>query len=322
MQKIDRTAVFNAAKISAGCAAAIVISTLLGVKYSATAGLITVLSIQNTKKETAEIAYKRLVSFIIAVILSYICFYCLGYTTAAFTVYLFFFILFCGLFRAQSAIVPVSVLTAHILSEKQFTASIVLNEFLLLFIGAGVGFLLNLYLHRDLKKMAEYKKEVDDEIKAIIGRMSDRILVCDKSDYTGDCFTRLNRYISSARNIALLNRANTLQNTDNYDILYLEMREKQIVILREMYKSIKEMNATPEQAVIISGLLKKINTEYHEDNNVNTLLEETDRIILEMKNQKMPETREEFENRASLYNLMIRTREFLVIKNMFMKNRL
>ena len=39
-----------------------------------------------------------------------------------------------------------------------------------------------------------------------------------------------------------------------------------------------------------------------------------------MKGQKMPETREEFENRASLYNLMIRTREFLTIKKMFMEN--
>lgn len=321
MQKIDKYAVFNAAKISAGCAASIIISSLLSVKYSATAGLITVLSIQNTKKETAEVAVKRLVSFIFAVMLSWICFHFLGYTTAAFTIYLFVFILFCGLFKAQSAIVPVSVLTAHILSEKRFDSSIVTNEFLILFIGAGVGFLLNLYLHKDTGKMARYRAAVDDEIKAIIGRMSDRVLICDKSNYTGDCFERLDQYMSSAKKLAAINSANTLQYTDNYDILYLDMREKQIVVLHEMYKSVKEMNATPEQTKIISALLKKINEEYHENNNVSSLLDETDRIILEMKNQKMPETREEFENRASLYTLMIRTREFLSIKSIFMKTR-
>lgn len=322
MQKINKSAVFNAAKISAGCAASIIISTVLSLKYSATAGLITVLSIQTTKKETAEIALKRLVSFVIAMILAFLCFRFLGYTTAAFSVYLFFFILFCGLFKAQSAIVPVSVLTAHILSEKQFNPEILLNEFLLLFTGAGVGVLLNLYLRRDTRKMAQYRSAVDDEIRAIIGRMSDRVLMSDKSDYTGDCFMRLDKYISAAKNLAALNSSNTLLNTDSYDTLYLEMREKQIVILHEMYKSVKGMNTTPEQSEIISALLKKINEEYHENNNVSTLLEETDRIILEMKKQKMPQTREEFENRASLYNLMIRTREFLAIKNMFMKNRL
>ena len=320
MPKISKSAVFNAAKISAGCAAAIVISTLLGVKYSATAGLITVLSIQNTKKETAEIALKRLISFITAIITSFISFRFLGYTTTAFAIYLFVFILICGLFRAQSAIVPVSVLIAHILSEKQFSVQIVINEFLLLFIGAGTGFLLNLYLHRDTKKMAEYRTAVDDEIKAIIGRMADRVLVSDKSDYTGDCFRRLDGYMKSARELAVLNRQNTLINNDNYDLLYLDMRQKQCTILYEMYKSVKEMDSTPEQAHILSELLKKIKDEYHEYNNVSRLLEETNKVITEMKDQKMPESREEFENRASLYNLMIRTREFLTIKKMFMEN--
>ena len=320
MPKISKSAVFNAAKISAGCAAAIVISTLLGVKYSSTAGLITVLSIQNTKKETAEIAVKRLISFITAIITSFISFRFLGYTTTAFAIYLFVFILICGLFRAQSAIVPVSVLIAHILSEKQFSIQIVINEFLLLFIGAGTGFLLNLYLHRDTKKMAEYRTAVDDEIKAIIGRMADRVLVSDKSDYTGDCFRRLDGYMKSARELAVLNRQNTLINNDNYDLLYLDMRQKQCTILYEMYKSVKEMDSTPEQAHILSELLKKIKDEYHEYNNVSRLLEETNKVITEMKDQKMPESREEFENRASLYNLMIRTREFLTIKKMFMEN--
>ncbi len=320
MPKISKSAVFNAAKISAGCAAAIVISTLLGVKYSATAGLITVLSIQNTKKETAEIAVKRLLSFITAIITSFISFRFLGYTTTAFAVYLFVFILICGLFRAQSAIVPVSVLIAHILSEKHFDLQIVINEFLLLFIGAGTGFLLNLYLHRDTKKMTEYRAAVDDEIKAIIGRMADRVLVSDKSDYTGDCFRRLDGYMKSARDLAVLNRQNSLINNDNYDLLYLDMRQKQCTILYEMYKSVKEMDSTPEQAHIISELLKKIKDEYHEYNNVSRLLEETNKVITEMKDQKMPESREEFENRASLYNLMIRTREFLTIKKMFMEN--
>jgi len=320
MPKISKSAVFNAAKISAGCAAAIVISTLLGVKYSATAGLITVLSIQNTKKETAEIALKRLISFITAIITSFISFRFLGYTTTAFAVYLFVFILICGLFRAQSAIVPVSVLIAHILSEKHFDLQIVINEFLLLFIGAGTGFLLNLYLHRDTKKMVEYRTAVDDEIKAIIGRMADRVLVSDKSDYTGDCFRRLDGYMKSARDLAVLNRQNSLINNDNYDLLYLDMRQKQCTILYEMYKSVKEMDSTPEQAHILSELLKKIKDEYHEYNNVSRLLEETNKVITEMKDQKMPESRDEFENRASLYNLMIRTREFLTIKKMFMEN--
>ena len=193
---------------------------------------------------------------------------------------------------------------------------------MILFIGAGVGFILNLYLRKDMRKMLEYRTAVDNEIKAIIGRMAERVLVADKSDYNGDCFRRLDEYIRSAKETALANKQNTLVSADNYDLLYLEMRSEQCVILHEMYKAVKEMNAAPEQVYIISGLLKKISEEYHESNNVNELIVETDRIILSMKEQKMPETRLEFENRAVLYSLLIRTREFLSIKNMFMQSRI
>ena len=274
MLKINKSSVFNAAKISLGCAAAIVISTLIGLKYSITAGLITVLSIQNTKRETLNIAVKRIVSFFAAIVISYISFKLLGYTTIGFAVYIFAFILVCGLLNSQSAIVPVSVLITHILAEQRFSVRVLANEFMILFIGAGVG------------------------------------------------FRRLDEYIRSAKETALANKQNTLVSVDNYDLLYLEMRSEQCVILHEMYKAVKEMNAAPEQVYIISGLLKKISEEYHESNNVNELIVETDRIILSMKEQKMPETRLEFENRAVLYSLLIRTREFLSIKNMFMQSRI
>lgn len=322
MLRINKSSVFNAAKISLGCAAAIVISTLIGLKYSITAGLITVLSIQNTKRETLDIAVKRIVSFFAAIVISFISFKLLGYTTIGFAVYIFAFILVCGLLNSQSAIVPVSVLITHILAEQRFSVRVLANEFMILFIGAGVGFILNLYLRKDMRKMLEYRTAVDNEIKAIIGRMAERVLVADKSDYNGDCFRRLDEYIRPAKETALTNKQNTLVSADNYDLLYLEMRSEQCVILHEMYKAVKEMNAAPEQVYIISGLLKKISEEYHESNNVNELIVETDRIILSMKEQKMPETRLEFENRAVLYSLLIRTREFLSIKNMFMLSRI
>lgn len=309
---------FSAGKISLGCASAIIISTLLGLEYSATAGLITVLSIQNTKKETAEIAVKRIISFIAAAAIAFLSFSLLGYTTAAFTVYLFIFIILCQLFQAQSAIVPVSVLITHILTEKQFTAEILINEFLLLVIGAGIGFLLNLYMRKNSVKMEETKTALDNEIKAILERMADRILMSDKSDYNRNCFDRLASYMEAARLTALENKNNTLIAADSYDILYLEMREKQCIILSEMYKTVKEMDATPRQAEIISSFLKKISAEYHEKNDVNELISEADRILAEMKTEKMPETRLEFENRALLFTLLIRIKEFLSIKNLFM----
>ena len=312
---------FNAFKISLGCVAAIALSALIGLRYSVTAGLITVLSIQDTKKETAVTALKRLLAFIAAAVISSLCFILLGFNTLSFGVYLFIFIMVCFWFDWKNAIVPVSVLVTHILAEGAVTAEILLNELFILVIGAGIGMLINMHLRRNKMKMDRSRGELDNEIRAILERMSQRILTDDKSDYNGDCFKRLYALMQEARRTAYENRNNTLASGSDYDTDYLKMRSEQCHILNDMYRSVIKMDAAPEQAVIISDFLKKTAEEYHEKNDVIALMEELDGIIAGMKRQKMPESRGEFENRAALYMLMLQIREFIEIKFEFMKSR-
>ena len=311
---------FNALKISLGCVLAIAISSLIGLRYSVTAGLITVLSIQDTKKETAETALKRLLAFIAAAVISSVCFLILGYNTLSFGVYLFIFIIVCFLFEWKNAVVPVSVLVTHILAEKAVNAEILLNELMILVIGAGIGILINMHLRRNKLKMDKNRRELDGEIKAILERMAGRVLTDDKSDYNGDCFKRLEALMQEARRTAYENRNNTLSGGSDYDTDYLKMRSEQCHILNDMYRSVIKMDAAPEQAVIISDFLKKTAEEYHEKNDVITLMEELDGIIADMKQQKMPESRAEFENRAALYMLMLQIREFIAVKFDFMNS--
>lgn len=323
MMKIEtsdiRKMLFNSFKISLGCVIAIALSALIGLRYSTTAGLITVLSIQDTKKETAMTALKRFFAFLAAAVISSACFMTLGFNTLSFGVYLFIFIIVCFMLGWKNAIVPISVLITHILAEKAVTVGILWNELLLLVIGAGIGILINMHLRRNMLKMAADRESLDNEIKAILGRMAERVLTDDKSDYNGECFKKIDELMQAARQTAYTNKENTLSGGIDYDIEYLKMRTEQCRILNDMYRSVIKMNTAPEQAVIISDFLKKTAAEYHEKNDVISLVGEIDGIIAEMKNQKMPESRDEFENRAALYVLMLQIREFLEIKSEFMK---
>ena len=82
-------------KIAAAALAAIALAGELGLNYSATAGIITVLSIRNTKKETLKSAVNRGLAFLCALLLAGIFFSFLGYGLGAFALYLFFFALLC-----------------------------------------------------------------------------------------------------------------------------------------------------------------------------------------------------------------------------------
>ncbi len=317
--KADKKIFFNAGKISVGCVLSIIISAIAGLEYNVTAGLITVLSIQDTKKETALIVMKRFIAFITAVIISSVCFSLIGFNALAFGAYLFIFIIICYIFDWKVAIVPVSVLITHILAKETVNFSIIFNEFMLFFIGAGNGIILNLHLKKDKIRMNENREKLDNEIKQILERMSKRVLTDDKSDYNGECFKRLDRFMLEARKTAYENMNNSLKKDERYDIEYLEMRQEQCHILYEMYRNILKIETTPKQAKVISEFLKKISEEYHEKNDVKNLMNELDIIFTEMKKEKLPTQRSEFENRAVLYFLMLRIREFLSVKYEFTK---
>ncbi|MBR3771252.1 MAG: aromatic acid exporter family protein, partial [Clostridium sp.] len=65
-------------KIAVGSALSIMIADILGLSFGTAAGIITLLSVQNTKKETLQVAGRRILAFIIAIILSWVVFSMLG----------------------------------------------------------------------------------------------------------------------------------------------------------------------------------------------------------------------------------------------------
>jgi uncharacterized membrane protein YgaE (UPF0421/DUF939 family) len=322
MKKIklsSRADLFDASKIAVGCIISILICTYLSLKYSLTAGLITILSIQNTKKETVYTALKRLGAYFAAMLIAEVCFRIIGYNVWAFGVYIFTFVIVCFRLEWKSAIVPISVLVTHILSEKTLELTLIFNEFMLFFVGAGMGILINMHLHRDKTKMENRRRMLDEEIRDILERMSVRVLTDDKSDYNSNCFEKINKLMFEAEQTAYENRNNTFS-SQRYDEDYLRMRRNQCSVLFEMYKSVIKMNATPKQAESVSEFLHRISIEYHEKNDVKTLIDELEAIFDGMRTEKMPESREEFENRAVLYSLMLQTKEFLNIKYKFMQD--
>ena len=70
-------------KTAIGATIAILMAQSLGLKYALSAGIITVLSVQNTKKKSLEIALLRLNSTLLALGISCILFLLLGFHPVA-----------------------------------------------------------------------------------------------------------------------------------------------------------------------------------------------------------------------------------------------
>lgn len=306
-------------KIAIAAIAAIALAGELGLQYSATAGIITVLSIQNTKKETLKSAGRRGLAFLCALVLSALCFTLIGYNLWAFAVYLLLFALLCLMAGWGEAIAMDSVLVTHLLAEQSIAPGILCNEMLLFLIGTGFGILVNLHLHRKEKEFRRLADEADSQIKGILHRMSCWLPREDKTEYGPGCFENLERALEEAKLCAAANYNNAVLRGSTYELDYIEMREQQSIILKEIYGNIKSIVYLPEQAEQVAELLGQIEQDYHRDNTVEGLLKRLDSLLLHMKEQELPGSREEFEARAILFYILMQIRNFLELKRDFMR---
>ena len=65
--------------------------------------------------------------------------------------------------------------------------------------------------------------------------------------------------------------------------------------------------------------MEKLAEEFHELNNVESLLIELNELYEFFRKEKLPSTRDEFENRAILFNILIDLEHFLKIKRSFIE---
>ena len=313
-----KSIITNSIKISAAAILAIICAQALKLDFAVSAGIVAILSVQPTKKETLRTALARLLAFAVALVISIALFNLLGFTVPVFFLYLLLFILVCQWRKWISAMAMDSVLISHFLSFGKTGTAEIKNEVLLFALGVGFGILVNLILHKKTDYIEELKKQTDGQIKQALHRMALRIQNPDLADYDGSCFTSLNKSLFTAQKQAEENYNNQFTKKDTFDSRYLEMRENQTKILYEMYKAVRELHTVPATAQLLSDFLEKVSNEYHKNNDVKSLLEELTLIHDKMKSLPLPQTRIEFEDRANLFILMERLKEFLQIKRDFM----
>ena len=317
MKWIQGFHILKAFKIALAAVLSILTANLLGLDYAITAGIITVLSIQNTKRETLQTARDRGLAFLCALILSYLCFRWLDFSVIAFILYLFLFAFLCLSAGWGQAIAMDSVLISHFLTEQRFDSAMVVNELLVFAVGTLYGILINLHLRKKEVEFDRLSKLVDDEIKGIIHRMAENIRQEDKTNYHSDCFVRLEDKIHLAKECALRNWNNTLWSQSAYELDYIRMRENQSRVLKNIYDSIVRITMLPAQTMQVAAFFEEIEAQYHRDNNVEELLRLLEKMLSDMKRETLPQSREEFEARALLFYTLMQLEEFLTLKNKF-----
>ncbi len=304
-------------KIAVGSVISIFLADMLGLGYSTAAGIITLLTIQDTSRETIVISVKRMCAFLLATILAYAVFHVVGYHVFAYGIFLFLFIACCIPFHLGEAVSINAVLTTHYLLEKDMSLPFIGNEAMLLLIGAGIGTLLNLYMPGKSKEIRAMQRQLEEDMRAVLMRMSEYIRKEDREDYTGTCFHKLQADIDIGKKQAYAYMNNTFFQESKYFIAYMNMREQQTIVLKDVYKKIISIHMFLPQTDQVADLFYEIGVTFGESNNARALLARLEEVLSQMKSSQLPVTRQEFEARAVLYGILLDLEYFLRLKKEF-----
>lgn len=310
---MHRSYLLQGIKLALGALTAILLANALGLKYSATAGVITLLSILSTKRETLVVALGRLMAYGSALVIAAVCFRLLGYTVVAFAVFLFLFAVLCCCTGWMYALSMVAVLISHFMAEGNMSRAMLMNETLLLLIGALCGIVVNLTLRANETKMKELIAWVDGEMKQLLTMAAEPARQAEAQAQ----LKKLDDALAQARELAMKNCGNRLLHASAFDLAYVDMRARQRDILAQILTATGQVKHIPAQHEAVAAFFQQVAEEYRMGNDVSDLQARLRSLLEGMKQEQLPVSREEFESRAVLYYMLVRLRDFLGVKGSF-----
>lgn len=304
-------------KTGIGATIAILLAQFMGLKYPTSAGIITILSIQNTRKESVLIAFRRLVATFIALTIGSVLLSLLGFNAVSFGVYLLVFIPLAVKAKVVEGIVPASVLVTHLLGEGHISIMLFVNELLLMIVGAGLALLVNIYMPSLEADLIYEKQKLEENMFSIFAKMGNALQLESKKLEIEAELEALQDALEQGRMKATQYRNNAFMSERSLYEKYFDMRYSQYQIMLYMRKHFEHFYRVTPGASQIAKLTQETALAVKGKRSVETLMSELELLREDFKRSKLPETREEFENRAMLYQFLTDMEQFLYVKHLF-----
>lgn len=300
-------------KLALATCLATALAFYLGLSSALSAGIIAILSISDTRRSTLKLAYNRLMSTLLALTVGSLSFILLGYNLWALGLYIMIYVPLSYLWGWEIGITPSSVLVTHLLIEKTTSFVILGNELAIFLIGTSFALLANLYMPSRQGKINHYHQLVEEQLKKILYRFEHFL---GKGDGRNDAvlITELDHILKEALELVYLDHADHLFHQTNYHIHYFEMRRRQNQILRDMAQNVNHCQLAASESLILAQLFSKTAQQLSQENPAHDLLDEIEATLLILRKRPLPQTREEFETRAALLQLLKDLETFIQVK--------
>ena len=291
------------------------IARAIGLEYWLTAGIVAILSISMTKKDSLMSSLRRLIDAIFGLMLATLMFIAFGYTFVVFSVFIFIFTFVSFKLKIHEGIVLSLVLVSHLLMEEKFDFNMIGNELAILFIAIGIAMFFNVIYPQNTEKVLDKHVESTDQL--IRDHLFMLSILLKDPDYHEEYYRHyavLDKKIAKTIDEVELVDKDLLFSNDHSYLAYFHMRKEQSSYLRHMYEHALKIKTLHPFALEISDFIKILASDIGLYDRATGQLRRLDLLLQRYKTSTLPVTREEFELRASLYQILNEIESFLMVK--------
>lgn len=313
--------IYNLAfKMALSATIALIIGEAFGFNYSTVAAVIAILGIQDTRRTALIVGRNRAIACIIGQVLSLIIYVLLGKGAFTFGLFLLILIPITSRFNIQEGMIASVVLSTHLLVADKIDLNLIINEFGIMTIGIGVSSIVNLFMPALEDEFRKDKMWIEENYKIILLKMSKSLITQTVDIDEQRIMNDIEKNLISSNITAYKIVNNNFFRSSSYYTDYIAMRRNQFDTIKKMRKNFERFSMPVDQMKNMAIFLKRVAEDIRETNDCKELLYGLEKLKLQYKNMDLPKTREEFENRAQLLNLLNDMEDFLNIKRNFILN--
>lgn len=307
---------YRTIKTAFGIAIAIALASLLDLEYYTSAGILTILCIQTTKRKSIHAIYTRVFASLLVMLLAYILFSIGGYNPIMLGILVLLFLPILVMLKITPGFVSSIVILLHILNSQDFTVDLLINELLIMTIGFGVGFLINFYMPDISKRLNKYRIEIEDAYGTIFHQIEDYLRTGD-TNWDGKELIIAAECVEKGKALAYMDIENHLARKEDVFYRYFDIRQKQLEIIERVLPKITNLPASVQHAAIVADFIGELSENVHSGNTVVKNRKKLALVRDAFEEMPLPQSHDEFLSMSALYTFIEEMDQYFAVKDGF-----
>lgn len=309
-------------KVSVGSCVGILMAQRMNLEFASSAGIIALLSMLGTRKESLQMAADRIISFGVSAALAWLVFAHVGNGWVTYGIYTALLMSVCQIFHWRGVMSVNAVIGTHFWSSPVFTGKHIFNELCLVLIGCGVAVVLNLFhLNREQERqIIRDMRDIEKKLQGILEKLSCYLVGDGREQEVWSDIENLERHLKLSLTLAYEYQSNTFASHTDYYHRYIEMRQRQCEILFHLHRDMNKLRNLPKEARLVADYISYVRSFVLERNEPTRQLARLSEVMEGFLRDAVPHTRKEFEGKAALYHIMMDLEDFLLCKKRFMES--